>query len=268
MWVLIANLNTMGPTLCQAMSEPNFWHGMRSKKAKIFTIRKNCWPEAWTMLIYWDIHAVRLEFFFLKLVKLGPFRQSLTISSICNKVFRTIFLKPDTVGIIPRSYRMGDRQSAEDFQCLAYIGWKRDDEIHAGNGREVHLPGVPNVKVDGYSPKTQEVFEYLRCSWHGCLCIPNRHKPIGNTEEILLSRYEETAGLKKIENAGYKVVSIWGVSLGNCCAKIQALKMYLVRTLTLRTLHLIFVLPCTGVELMPQKHITESSRRRKSTTWI
>ena len=40
--------------------------------------------------------------FFLKLVKMDPFREAITISSICNKVFRTMFLKPDTVGIIPR----------------------------------------------------------------------------------------------------------------------------------------------------------------------
>jgi len=41
--------------------------------------------------------------------------------------------------------------------------------------------------------------------------MPNPHKHIGNTDETLLSRYEETeARLKKIENAGYKVVSIWG----------------------------------------------------------
>ena len=47
---------------------------------------------------------------FLKLVKMDPFRQALKISSICNKVFRTVFLKPDTVGIIPRGgYRMSDR---------------------------------------------------------------------------------------------------------------------------------------------------------------
>jgi len=39
---------------------------------------------------------------FLKLVKMVPFRQAITISSICNKVFRTTFLKPDTVGVIPR----------------------------------------------------------------------------------------------------------------------------------------------------------------------
>ena len=49
---------------------------------------------------------------------------------------------------------MGDRQSVESFQWLAYIGQTRDDIFHAGNGREVYLLGVPNVKVDGYSPKT------------------------------------------------------------------------------------------------------------------
>jgi len=39
--------------------------------------------------------------------------------------------------------------------------------------------------------------------------MPNRHKRIGNTEEPLLSRYEETrARLQKIWDAGYKVVSI------------------------------------------------------------
>jgi len=39
---------------------------------------------------------------FLKFVKMDPFRQAITMSSICNKVFRTMFLKPDSVGIIAR----------------------------------------------------------------------------------------------------------------------------------------------------------------------
>ena len=39
---------------------------------------------------------------FLKLAKMDPFRQTITISSIYNKVFGTMFLKPDTVGIIAR----------------------------------------------------------------------------------------------------------------------------------------------------------------------
>ena len=86
---------------------------------------------------------------FLKLVKMDPFRQAITISSICNKVFRTMFLKRDSVGIIPRGgYRMGDRQSVVALQWLAYIGRTRNNVTHAGNGREAHLRGVPNVKVE------------------------------------------------------------------------------------------------------------------------
>jgi hypothetical protein len=53
----------------------------------------------------------------LKLVKMDPFREAITISSICRKVFRTMFLKRDTVGIIPRAgYRMGDKQSIEGLK--------------------------------------------------------------------------------------------------------------------------------------------------------
>jgi len=98
---------------------------------------------------------------FLKLVKMDPFRQAITISSICNKVFRTMFLKSDTVGIIPRGgYRIGDRKTVEALQGWTGIGRTRNNVIHAGNGREVHLPGVRNVKVDGYCEVTKEVFEY------------------------------------------------------------------------------------------------------------
>jgi hypothetical protein len=49
---------------------------------------------------------------FLKLVKIDPYRKAITISSICNKVFRIMFLKSDNVGIIPRAVcRMEHRQS-------------------------------------------------------------------------------------------------------------------------------------------------------------
>ena len=131
---------------------------------------------------------------FLKLVKMDPFRQSITIWSICNKVFRTMFLKPDTVCIIQRAWnRMGDRQSVEALQWVAYVGQTRYNITHAGNVREVHLPGVPNVKVDGYCAETRKVFENLGCIWHGCLCMPNRHKPINKTDETLLSRYVDTS---------------------------------------------------------------------------
>ena len=113
---------------------------------------------------------------------------------------------------------MGDRQSVEALQWLAYIGRTRNNVTHAGNGQEIHLSGVQNVKVEGYCAEKKEVFEYLGCFWHGCQCMPNRHKPIGKTDETLLNRYEETqARLQKIRDAAYKVISIWGLSLENTC---------------------------------------------------
>ena len=94
-----------------------------------------------------------------KFVNIDPFRQAITISSICNEVFRTKFLKPDSVGIILRAgYRMGDRQTVEALQSLAYISRTHNNVSHAGNIREVHLPGVTNVNFDGYCAEKNEVF--------------------------------------------------------------------------------------------------------------
>jgi len=62
-----------------------------------------------------------------------------------------MFLKADTLIIIPRAgYRMEDRHYVEALQWLSYIGQTTNNITHAGNGKEVHLQVVPNVKVDGY----------------------------------------------------------------------------------------------------------------------
>jgi len=102
------------------------------------------------------------------------------------------------------------------------MGWTRKI-IHAGNGREMYLPRVPNVKVFGYCQETKEVFEYLGCFWHGCLCMPNQNKPIGNIEETLENRYEETmARLQKSKTLVTLLLRSGGVSLENDCVTLLA----------------------------------------------
>jgi hypothetical protein len=60
-----------------------------------------------------DVNVLRLASWafrklFLKLVKMDLFWEAITLSSIYNKLFRIMFLKPDTVCIIPRAgYRIG-----------------------------------------------------------------------------------------------------------------------------------------------------------------
>jgi hypothetical protein len=86
---------------------------------------------------------------FLDLVKMDLFRDAITISAIYRMVFKTKFLKPETVGLIARAgYRMGDRQSTEALKWLASIEGNKKIN-HAGNGREVHLKRVPGIKVGG-----------------------------------------------------------------------------------------------------------------------
>jgi len=112
---------------------------------------------------------------FLKLFKMDPFTEAITISSVCNKVFRNKFLKSD-VSIIP-SYCMGDRHSVQGLQSLAYSG-RTCNIIHAGNGREVHLAWVPNVKVDAYCQEINEVLEYLGCFAMGVFACPIYINPL------------------------------------------------------------------------------------------
>ena len=69
--------------------------------------------------------------------------------------------------------------------------------------------------------KRRRKSEYLGCFWHGCQCMPSRHKPIGNTEETLLNRYEETqARLQKSETLVIRLFRSGGVSLENSCVII------------------------------------------------
>jgi len=85
---------------------------------------------------------------------MDPLRQAITIPSTCNKAFRTMFLQPDSEGTIPRvGYRMGDQHYVEALQWLTYICRRRHNVSHVGNGREVRLAKVPNVKIDGYCKK-------------------------------------------------------------------------------------------------------------------
>ena len=86
-----------------------------------------------------------------------PFASNITIAGACNRVFRQLFLKPNTVGLIPSNgYRPGDLQSLEAIRWLMYLN-ETDPYVqgsvirHARNGGEVRLPGIG--KVDGYQEK-------------------------------------------------------------------------------------------------------------------
>jgi len=140
-----------------------------------------------------------LRYLFLKLVTIVPFRQAIAISSICNEVFRSMFLKPDSVVIISSGGTEWETARLLKFcNCwltlvgrgtmYSFLKWKGGSFAWGikCESRQVRCRGQWSLWVTS-------VF------WHGCRCMSNRHMPFGNTGETLLSQYEETqATLQKI----------------------------------------------------------------------
>lgn len=98
----------------------NEWYDDLKSKNYVFDFQKE-------MLKYCKLDVVilrkaRLAFreLFIESTGICPFQDSCTIASACNCVYRTNYLKKDTIGIIPRGgYRLADRQSSKALRWMA-----------------------------------------------------------------------------------------------------------------------------------------------------
>jgi hypothetical protein len=72
---------------------------------------------------------------------IDPFQKCITIASACNLVFRTKFLPPDTIGIIPaQGYRHEEKHSIKAMQWIKYLSTTEGVHIqHARNGGEKEI---------------------------------------------------------------------------------------------------------------------------------
>jgi hypothetical protein len=88
------------------------------------------------------------------------------------------------------------------------------DIQHAENGGEFKIPNIG--KVDGYDKKTNTVYEFHGCIWHGCpRCYkPDYVNPINHkTASDLYSKTTERA--LAIRNAGYNLIEMWECDFNN-----------------------------------------------------
>lgn len=155
-----------------------------------------------------------------------PFTEACTIASTCNKLFRRNFLKPDTIGIIPKNgYRFCDKQSRIALKWLLWEEKQRGiNIIHAAKQKEVIIKGL---KVDGYCRETNQVFEFHGCYFHGhtkCLRF-NRNEPLYDSPcETLNTRYESTVvKIERLQYFGYEVIQMWECDFrGSMTKEIEA----------------------------------------------
>ena len=109
---------------------------------------------------------------FMHIGNIDIFVEAITIASSCNKILRKRFLTSDTVGLIPTGwYTVNNKYSKKATMWLLHMEQTDGVRImHARNKREYNLPELPRLSVDGYGHKTNRVYEFLGCCFHGHTC--------------------------------------------------------------------------------------------------
>ena len=96
---------------------------------------------------------------------IDPFEKCLTIASACHEVYRTNFLKKDTIAIFQPDRQLKTKQSNLAVKWLSYEMNKNGIRIeHVRNGGEKR---VGKYLLDGYCEETQTAYEFQGCFWHG-----------------------------------------------------------------------------------------------------
>ena len=96
---------------------------------------------------------------------LDPFDKPITIAAYCMQVYRTKFLKKDTIALFPQHQELKRKQSHEALQWLSYTADKEGIRMqHHRNGGEKR---VGPYSLDGYCEETHTAYEYQGCYWHG-----------------------------------------------------------------------------------------------------
>lgn len=154
--------------------------------------------------------CIKFRKLLLEQCNVDPFLEAVTIASACNLVYRRNFLKPDTIGLIPKQgYRLNDTCSAVSLQWLSWEESQRGVQIeHAGRGKEKKIYGH---KVDGFDG--ERVYQFQGCYFHGCpKCFPHKRDDYLNDDpsDTLNSRYSRTLSTSaKLSGGEYELVEMW-----------------------------------------------------------
>ena len=98
---------------------------------------------------------------------IDPFEKCLTIASTCHEVYRTNFLKKDTIAVFQRERELKMKQSNIAVKWLSYEMERNGIHIeHVRNGGEKR---VGKYSLDGYCEEFHTAYEFQGCFWHGKL---------------------------------------------------------------------------------------------------
>ena len=170
------NWNYVGPMPCQNDYNVNFmkpeerkafiaWHKEQVESNYLFDFQKEIVKYCRS-----DVNIMRkccllFREMLRKETEIDPFGKSLTIASYCHEVYRTNFLKEDTIAIFTHDRQLKTKHSNKAVKWLSYVMEKQDIHIqHVRNGGEKR---VEQYSLDGYCKETHTAYEFQGCFWHG-----------------------------------------------------------------------------------------------------
>ena len=96
---------------------------------------------------------------------IDPFGKCLTIASYCHEVYRTNFLKKDSIAVFQHERQLKIKQSNMAVKWLSYEMTSKGIHIqHVRNGGEKR---VGKYSLDGYCEENHTAYEFQGCFWHG-----------------------------------------------------------------------------------------------------
>ena len=212
--------------LSQSETE-DFMRWYEQQKEKVFNIKEE-------LIAYCDMDVtilLRCVMYFRDLFReisgLDPFTRAITLPGACMEVFRTSFLKSTTITITPSC-------GYEPKRKASFIGTVWLDYIEKTNSiclrREER---IGPYFADAYDPKTNTVYEFFGCIFHGCItCFPSnrtfQRNPINqqNMDEL----YQKVEAKRLFyQQHDYKLVEIWECEFKNLTREDAGLQEFLRR---------------------------------------
>ena len=190
------------------------WYEDRVRENYIFDFKKEILEYCHSDVDILRRGIMKLREDFIELENIDPLRY-ITIASVCMTIYRSNYMPNKTIAIVPE-YAKTDNFSKMSIMWLNYVLTTKGLKIqHALNGGEKKLTiDDKTYKVDGFCEKTNTVYEFYGCFWHGC---PNCYKPniinsknqrdMGTLNDLTIEKRET------IKSAGYNHVSTYECQL-------------------------------------------------------
>ncbi len=174
--------------------------------------------------------ALKFRGEFIDITGIDPFERCITIASACNLVFRTNFLQPDTIALIPHhGYNPEQKQSVKAIQWLKYVSHVQGHRIqHAKNGGE---KAIGPYQVDGYY-ETEEgekvALEFHGDFWHGNPVRYSRSTVNPVNQMTMGELFDKTLEKRQyLEQQGYTYMCIWESDFNQQCQKSPQMRYFM-----------------------------------------